>query len=416
MQYGEKALEKMYDRSTNEYNEAQKKYDEAVKDGADKKTVQELKNKRDDALVNATGNFLFKYIGGSSLKDALDALVHRSNAIEREFGYLDKETIKEGDYAQKFQYLMEFIGRSHSAIKTFSGRASFASGFMARIEAAVKNGEDVSNPDRILEIANESYLDWDRGKYQQSNFVSDAWGHITNNLEKEYKGTKWEKLAKGTSAFFKLDVPITRVPVNILHESVMEYTLGAFRALTQTAKVYGEARKEAKSEGLVTGTPEFKKEVQDYISKMDKEQLATIVRCFRKGGFGLGLFAVMALGGVMQYGGFHHRNEKKKRRGKELLPGEIQVLGEDVPKIAGKIIEHTPGLYPALLGLNTAHTYNEKIAKKETSPQAAIDAIIGDLENIQDQIPQAKVINPIGIGRDVIKSTGRQFGLSTPKK
>lgn len=414
-QVGEKGLEKRYKDSNDKYEKAQKAYDDSRQSGASQDKLDQLKTKSDEALVGAVGNLLYQYIGGSSLKDALDSLVHRSNKIEREFGYLDKETIKEGNWADKIKYVLEFVGRSHSAIKTFSGRANFAAGFIARIEGAIKDGIDVSDPDRILEIANESYLDWDRGKYQQSNFVSDAWNSINRNLEREYKGTKWEKFAKGASALLKLDVAITRVPVNILHEAVMEYTLGAFTSLYKSERAYKAAKKEAVLEGYDPDTPEFKEAIKDYISKLDKDQAASIVRSFRKGGFGLGMYALFTLGGILSYGGFHHKNEKKPKRG-QLAPGEIEIAGVKMPKIIGKVIEHTPSMLPALMGANTAKVYNEKIDKGRTVVKAALQSTLSDLEYIQDQIPMTKVIPPIGIITDAVKSVDRQLGISPSKK
>lgn len=426
MQNSAKGLQRMYDKANEAYENATQEYEQYSKqENKDPKKLQDLKNKMDNALVEATGNLLYQYIGGSSMADAFSALMHRSNKIEREFGYMEKEgykdlkdfaSLKDENVVDKVKYVLEFIGRSHSAIKTFAGRANFAAGFIARVEDAVKNGEDVSNPDKILQIANESYLDWDRGKYQQKNAITDAFNAMAKAPGEKFKGTEFEKYGNAISTLFKFDLPITRVPVNILHEAVMEYTLGGFRAIYKTEQVYREAKKEAKQEGHSPNTPEFESAVKDYISKLDKDQAAMIVRSFRKGGFGIGLFALFTIGGILQYGGFHHFGEKKKAKKGELLPGEIEIAGVKMPKILGKVIEHTPGLFPALLGANAAHTYNEKIEKGKTDLGAALAAAMANLQAIQDQIPQTKLINPIGITTDAVKSVGRQLGITQPKK
>lgn len=226
-----------FEKLAKEYNEFEKKVYEIKKDkGEDsieytnaEKQLTKLRNEKDDALLSSVGNAMYQVIGGSSLKDALDALVSRSNKIERQFGYLDKESIKDGGRLDKFNYLLGFIGRSHSALKTFSARANYAAGFIARLEAARMDGRNISSPEVLMEIAYDSYIDWDRGKYQQSNFVTDVFNSINSHLENEYKGTKWDKYAKGLSTMLKFDVAITRVPVNILHEAVMEYTLEHLR-------------------------------------------------------------------------------------------------------------------------------------------------------------------------------------------
>lgn len=415
MQKGEKGLERMYEESNKKYEEAKSAYES----NTDPSKEQQLKGKMDSALIEASGNLLYQYIGGSSLKDALGAFVQRSNKIEREFGYLDAETIKDGNVADKIKYVMEFIGRSHSAVKTFSGRANFAAGFIARLEAAQKDGADISNPDTILQVANESYLDWDRGKYQQSNFISDSFNAISRKLEQEYKGTQYEKYAKALTSLQKFDVAITRVPVNLLHEAVMEYTFGGLKALYKLGQVEYKASKEAKQEGFDPGTPEFKEAVKDYISKIDKDEAAMIVRSFRKGGFAMGLFALFAIGGVVNYGGFHHRGEKKEGEEApgELLPGEMEIMGVKMPKILGKILDHTPAMFPTLLGLNTARVYNEKLMSGETDLASALASIKAQLQTIQDQVPQSQssFYNPIAVGTDAVSAVKRQLGFKKKK-
>ena len=173
LQKGEKGLEKLYNDGEQRYQDAVKKYEDYKgTDNLSKDKLDNLKQNMNNEMANTIGNFMYKFIGGSSIKDASQALFNRSNQIERMFGDLGVEHF---DFSKKItqenlNYLMGFIGRSHSALKTFSGRTNFAAGFMARVEAAIDAKENI-NGTRLLEMGHESYLDWQRGKYQQSNWV-----------------------------------------------------------------------------------------------------------------------------------------------------------------------------------------------------------------------------------------------------
>jgi len=419
-QVGDKKMIEIKDKANTKYNadrDAYNAYEKVAALSPNDKNVQdklqELKNNMNNSLLDATSVFVYDYIGNSSLKDALDALLYRSNKIERELGYTDTESIKDGGAIDKINYVIGFIGRSHAALKTFSARASFASGFVARLEDAMHNGVDVSNADELLKIGHESYLDWERGKYQQKNLVTDLWNEVTKRVDNYAKGTAWEKYSKAIAEGLRFDVAITRVPVNILHEAVMEYTIGSLRAFYKIGQQYREANKQVKLHtDLDPGTKEFKDAIKEHISNMDANQAATIARCFRKGGFGLGLYAFAMISGLMAFGGFHHKGEKKKKEEDleegELNPGEIMIGHKKMGELMSKIIEHTPAAYPTLFGLNLAKVYGDNIEKGKTTPDAAMSAAIANLEAIQDAIPQAKVINPIGITQDVTKGALRQ--------
>ncbi len=257
-------------------------------------------------------------------------------------------------------------------------------------------------PEKLLEIANESYLDWNRGKYQQSVFVTDEMNVATRAILKDVKGTKWERYGDYLTGLLKMDVAITRVPVNLIHEAVAEYTFGAFRAAIKIASVESKAKSEAKELGLKINTPEFKAAVKDYISKIPADDAAKIMRMYRKGGVGLGLFALFTLGGILHYGGFHHKGEKKTPGVDGLETGQVEVGDTKLNKFLSALASHTQFMIPAFLGANAAHAYNEDIQRGKTTVKAATDAAMSDLQFIQDQVPQSKLLPAI----DILKNTG----------
>lgn len=423
---GADKMNKIYEKANQEYEQAAKDYNDYKneisglgKDSPEYNKAQskltDLKNNMDKKLLNSMGNIMYQFIGSSSVKDMLEALLHRSNYIEQQFGNLEKESIKDGGTPEKLNYLFGFIGRSHSAMKTFSARANFAAGFIARMEAAIHDeGGSALTPDRILEIANDSYLDWERGKYTQKNFVSNSWNYITRKMEEFDEGGEWHKYSKAVSEGLRFDVPITRVPVNILHEAVMEYTVGAFRSMWKAAQEYRKAKKQVlMNEALVSTDKEMRAAIKEQLSKMDKDQAALIARSFRKGGFGLGVFTFTMLSGLVNFGGFHHRGEKRKKESEladdELNPGQVMFGKNKVGEKVGNVIEHLPGFYPAFFGLNAARVYNQNIQNGGTTVGAAIAAAMANLEAIQDAIPMAELINPIQVAKGVVTSSLSQI-------
>lgn len=431
-QMNEKQLDKKYEIANQEYDKAKAEYEDYKDSGSpDAKKLEKLKKAYQEKLVKAQSYFIYKFIGGSSIKDSLKALINRSNEIEKQFGKVSTETIKEEELLKKASYIIGFIGRSHSAFKTFSGRFSFASSFMARLQGAVDAGEDISNPDKILEIAHESYLDWERGKYQQSNAISDAWASFINRRAENQENKGRGAAAKAFRLMMGADVAVTRVPVNILHEGLVEYTFGAFKAINDVLKVNKQMRQELKEAGITNGEKvldeltegtskeEFRKSLKEKISQMDGEQAATIMRCFTKGGVGLGLYAFALIYGGIKFGIFPHKGEKKKKEEWELAPhelnpGEVVVGDKRLSKTASGIIEHIPALFPMFMGLGLSQRYKDNIEEGQTSKEAAAESIYKHLEILQSDVPQIAFFDPLGRAKTTLRIGERrleEYGL-----
>lgn len=423
-QYGEEGLKKLYAESNDKYERASKEYMDQEKEverlkysGMDKpeykdaaKKLQRLKNEKESALVDAVGNSIYQFIAGSSLKESLEVFLHRSTELERQLGHFDREAWDakgEGKLVNKksladidnWNYILNGIGRSHAALKNYSARFSFATGFMARLEAYSKEGVDISQPDKLLEIAHESYADWDRGKYQQSNWISDRWNKMVNDVEKRNPEMAY---------LLRADVAITRVPVNMLHEGIMEYTLGALTGSVIAAKEYYKARKIVLQSNF--GPEEqatFKQELSEQLKKMDPKQAAAIVRAYRKGGFGIGMYALFVLGHAA-FGGFAHKGQTAEDKKKalreietgvpEIKTGEIWIGNWKVPNVAAKIIEHTPGFQMPLFGLGLNQVYENSIIDGKSTPESVKDAALAHIEHVVNTIPQAELVGALTSG------------------
>jgi hypothetical protein len=412
MQMGERKMQEKFVKSSEAYDKASKAYYDALATGADKNKIDYLKKDMDNKLLSATGNIMYQFIGGSSIKDAFGALVNRANEIEKQFGKTEIESIKDGNLLDKTNYILGFIGRSHSAAKTFSGRFSYAASFMSRLEGAARDGS-ISNPNRIIEIAHESYIDWERGKYQQDNWVTKKWNDVLKSINEKTAGKgEWSKYDKALSALLKTDVAITRVPVNIIHEAVSEYTLGALRAPWLAYKEYAKAKKIAIDEGYdkAIDSKQFSDRIKEIVSNIDPEYSAKIYRLFTKGGLGAGLYGLAIATGLLKFGVFPHKGQKKKKEEEylqegELNPGQIMFGNDRLGETASKLIEHTPALWTTFMGLGISRIYADDVKSGKTTPQAAWDAAFTHAEIIESSVPQTKIVSPLGI----IKQTGKSF-------
>jgi hypothetical protein len=408
-QYSDAQLLDRYTKSNDAYEKADHEYQLAIGEGKTGKELQDLKNKRDSALLNAVGNVVYQYIAGSSVKEAMEALGHRTVKIERMFGQIDSDQWEKGfmstkgrerfDIAmQNFSYVMNFVGRSHAALKNFSARQSFAAGFMARLEAGVRDGVDVTSPDRLLEMANASYNDFERGKYQQYNWLSNKWNEATRAVEKAFPQLAY---------LMKADVAIVRVPVNMLHEGIMEYTLGAFRGSWDAWRAYNEAKGLVIQDGFTEADQkEFKAAMGEQLKKIDPDKAATILRCFRKGGFGLGLYA-LALLGHAAFGGFAHKGQtaedKKKKKMEDefgapiIKTGQIKIGNWEMPEAAAKIVEHTPAFQPMLFGLGLNQVYENNIKSGKSTLESVKNDAEAHILHIVNSIPQMELIDYLGM-------------------
>jgi len=445
-QLGEKGLQKMYEKAEKNYYDAYAKYiDYANSDKPEKKVLADLKKDMDNKMFITLGNFMHQFVGGSSIKDAYDSFIHRVNYIEKQFGDIHEESLaKATEYNPElsnrrnllnaelgeFSYIANFVGRSHAALKSFSARASFAAGFMARIEADIEAGKKVDGT-RLLEIGNESYIDWERGKYQQGNMMSNSWNNV---LRSEWTNNpKWHEYEKYLKQFLRGDIAVTRVPVNILYEEAMEFGAGAFRAVHFAQREYNKAFKQAIEEGYAKKadddltkdflSKEFQDRVKEIVRDMDGDMAAKIARNFQKGGIGIGLYTLAILWGGVHFGIFPHKGQTKKKdedelKPDELNPGQVMFGNTKMGETTSAAIEHTPALWPLFMGLGMAQQYHNDIKKGKMTVAAAKDATWVHLQIIEGQIPFGSAFSPLefikeSVGRQVRKTTD-SMGLTDP--
>lgn len=417
-------LEKSSEKDAIRYTDSATKYENAIAEtkrildekGENSKEYKNALEKQEKlriqsqaALKQSVGNTIGQYIGGSTLKTMWEKLIKRNSQYEKAFGDFNSEDwTKVNNWkhvADNINYIFGFVGRSHGALKSISARYHFGVGFMARLEAALEKGEDITDFQKLKEIASDSYTDWESGMYQQENWVTGK----TNKIIDYFKRSD-VKAARVIGNLASWDVAITKVPVNMINEAIVEMTLGLPISLTKYTREYIKASKIAKAEVPLRLTEaqkaDYKAAIQDTLSKMDKRTAVAIVRCFRHGGFGLGIMALAVASGAVKFGGFPHLGQKKedeKKRADELKTAEIELGDTKLNEYISGALEHTTSLFPTLTYLAMQNDWAKGKRKGLKTYENVSNLTVNQLEHIVNSYPQSKIFNPVTVSKEIYK-------------
>jgi len=206
---------------------------------------------------------------------------------------------------------LEFFGHLHGALKVTPKRAEFFRSLEKRAESALRNGEDITNPEVQARLGAESYVDANRAILMNNNAINDLHRQILGALRNKGLGGK---IAGATTQIL---LPIVKVPTNYMIEA-SSYAIGGLKALVKVIA----------NKGVENLTPEQ----ADYVIRALKKQ--TI------GG------AVMLLGylNADNVGGYYQYGEKREKG--DVKAGGLRIFGVDVPKF----MVHTPVLEMLQIG------------------------------------------------------------------
>lgn len=410
----EKDLEKQSELNANKYEQAVAEYE---KDKTDAN-----KRKMENALRKSVSDIMYHFIGGKTAGTFWEKLLHRNTQYEKSLGEFNSEELKGTgflngewkknwfketndwkDVADNIAHIFSFIGRSHGALKSISARFHYAASFMAKLEGAMERGEDIHDISTLQKISAESFADWEAGMYQQHNWVTETGNKVTNWL-KDHDN----KFAKAVGQGLSWDVAITKVPVNMINEAIMEMTFGLPRSFIMYAKERSKAKGIVKAAMPEIKTPEqkaeFKQRLSEELSKLDKDQAAQILRAFRHGGLGLGLMALSTTLLALQYGGWHHLGQKKddeKKKEGEAKTGEIILGNTKLNDYLAASLEHTNAVYPTLMYENMLQNYNKNKSKNKKGAENLSSVMYKELEHVIETYPQAKIMNPLTMAKEI---------------
>jgi len=129
-----------------------------------------------------------------------------------------------GKHGRGPEFWYHRIGKFHAMIKAPVKRAEFERSLAQRMDSAIRNGEDVSQPQVMARLANEAVLDANRAIFQQNTVVSKVFSSI-------------EKASPAAGRVARFLFPVVKIPTNIFKEFVGLH-VGAPVAATRIGMAY----------------------------------------------------------------------------------------------------------------------------------------------------------------------------------
>lgn len=196
---------------------------------------------------------------------------------------------------------LDFFGQLHSAFKTMPKRGEFFRSFEKRMEHAIRNGADATDPLVQAEVAAKAYEDGQQTIFMNDNAVVSAYQGFLKILE--------NKGAGGVATAMRFLLPIVKIPSNFIAETT-SYLGGSLKAANVLRK------------GIENLTPDQK----DYVIRNLKKQTlgATLLT--------IGFLNPGAIGGYYQQG--------EKRKDNDTQVGDIRMFGIKIPHV----VLHAPAI------------------------------------------------------------------------
>ena len=236
--------------------------------------------------------------------------------------------------------------RLHAALKAPAVRAEYTRSLLKRVDAGAARGEDVTSPAALLRIQGEAYRDAQSAKFQQENWLVDAYNKWVANLRGPDR--PWQSKALGVGA--RVVMPVVRIPTNL----VFEIGTHAF--------------------GLGTGGIQAGLALARGVEKLKPAEADAIMRQLKKGSLGA---AALMIGYALPevFGGYY----SGRRDDSDVEAGAARVGGVQLPSWA----MHNPLLETIQLGA-TVRRASDKVYKgwRQGTAEGLMTGLAGWVEEI----------------------------------
>lgn len=299
------------------------------------------------------------------IADAKQKLTTAKSDLDVLFGKGASGKVRESDVIP--QSLIDFFGNLHGALKAPIMRSEFERSMVKRMDHAIREGVDVSDPLVQTKIAMDAYKDSQRAIFMQDNVLSKAFNTMVASLENSKVNDGRSAVGKTIATAARLVFPIVKVPTNIVAEAA-EYAVGS-----------------------ITGSVEAAKAFKDGIKDLSPEQADKIARQLKKGSLGA---AALLIGYYNRdkFGGLYQQGEKRKKE--DLKPGEVQAG----PMKVGRALTHSSLMEVMQIGATVGRIEDQKVKGKGTPLHEAVgEATLGLLEElpfVRTPIELGKLFDP----------------------
>lgn len=268
---------------------------------------------------------------------------------------------------------IEFFGRLHKLMKAPAQAAEFARSYQKRVEWALNNKMDPTDPVTQAALASSAYLDAQRAILMQDNAAVTYYRQVISRMRA--LDSTGKAAHPGYARALEMLLPIVKVPTNFVTETA-NYSLGLANALLKFRRAGWDA------------------------NKLTPDEADSIMRSLKKQFVGQALFW-MGYGFADKVGGYYQQGEKRK----EGAPGagEVQLFGRNIPHF----FLHSPAMEVMQLGATFRHVMDAH-ADYSTLGKLGSGALAG-AAGLSQQVPFIETPATIA---DAAKSD-RKFGKFT---
>lgn len=278
-----------------------------------------------------------------------------------------------GDREQAPRTWLDWQFSLHAAAKDPAVRAEYTRSFLERIDNAARQGKDTTSPAALLEFSLQAYKDSQAAKFQQENWLVDAYKRFTDTLRKPTAPVASQVVGMG----FRLLTPVVRIPTNLAFETA-KYVFGTATGTAQALRAH-----------WMTGLENLKPKEAD-----------AIMQQFKKGSLGLGALLLGAMNPTM-FGGYY----SPKREESDVKAGGVRIGNVDIPSWT----QHNPLLQVFQIGATFRRAFDRGARTYEgrSAPGAAWEAAKGWLE----EIPLVRETGQVaGLNSSNANTRGYHFG------
>lgn len=275
----------------------------------------------------------------------------------------------EGESTMLEPHFLNYIAFTHGALKAPVFREAYTRALMNTEKWNAERGVDVTDPIEQLRMSGEAYQFAERQIFLQDNAIVSGYKRFLSRLNQVDPVTgKPSPGLKAMSAFIQGEIPIVKVPMNIVGETI-EYLTGA-----------------------VTGNVKAANALRKGIDKLPPQEAEMIARELKKGT--LGLSAAILVGYLLrdQIGGFYipgHRTKKKGVKVGEMVIGDYHVDEVDM---------HAPIFTAIFYGATVGKAADSKIRKSDKDQQGLLNGIVAASLGLGELTPfYRSAIDAVGI-------------------
>ena len=265
---------------------------------------------------------------------------------------------------------IDFIGNIHGALKAPVKRMEFTRSLEKRTAWNIQHGVDVSDPMVQVQMGLDAYKDAQKSIFQQNNKVATWISTMERSLEAKDKATGRTPIPnKAAATALRVAVPITKVPFNIISETLQYAT------------------------GLATGSVELGRAYKNGVESLTPEEADQIMRHLKKGSLGA---AALLLGyyGYKDVGGFYQPGEK--RSANDVKANAARVFGVNLsPQLL-----HAPLMEAAQMGATTRRVADSRILKRRGETQGLGSGVVAALLGLTEQAPGFELAEDLNKLRD----------------